>query len=115
MTTIINRDTSARLIPTGVEAFDFMPGNGNRYNLLFGSLPDGRLLLAWMDRGGSGGRAFRFDRQGFVAASYAAEKLELSSGADVAALLAFIALFDIPVGMPQGFDANGIYSNSNSN
>ena len=73
-----------------MKRYEYMPGNGTRYDLLFGQVPGAGYLLVWLHRGGSGGSAFRFDGDAFVAAGYLAEKMSLRYGGDALALCAFL-------------------------
>ena len=83
-----------------MKRYTFEPGNGTRYDLLFGEVaPGDGYLLVWLHRGGSGGSAFRFDGDAFVAAGYLAEKMSLRYGGDALALCAFLN--------EQGFTAEG--------
>lgn len=102
-------------IPAGLTSYRFEPGNGTRYDLLFGRTQivtgdDGKLwphlvLLVWMYNGGSGGGALRFDPDGFLHHSYLSEKMPMRYGGlvgDVTALLVFLSGFGIEVGLPTG-------------
>ena len=57
--------------------YRFEPGNGTSYDLLFGRIPGGKVLLTWLYNGGSGGGVFRFDPDNFLHHSYLSEKLPL--------------------------------------
>lgn len=97
-------------IPSGVSRFEWMPGNGTRYDLLFGRTEyDDRLLLVWLHRGGSGGAAFHWSGDIYLHWTYMAEKMSWHNQADVAAMLAFLADFGIEVGMPESFNEEGLY------
>ena len=72
-----------------MNTYDFQPGNATRYDLLYGRLPDGRLLLCWLSKGGSGGTAFRFHPDSFIASDYLSEKMGCNE-ADADALTAFL-------------------------
>ena len=84
--------------------YRFEPGNGTSYDLLFGRIPGGKVLLTWLYNGGSGGGVFRFDPDNFLHHSYLSEKLPLPCGGlagDVTALLVFLSGFGIEVGLPS--------------
>ena len=87
------------------------PGNATRYDLYYGPANSSGLkyILVWALRGGSGGQAFVFDRDGVVSADYLMEKMALSSIADAAALLAFLSEQGVSVVMPQGFSNAGVW------
>ena len=86
----------------------YCPGNGSRYELLYDTLDSGASVLCYM-RTGAGGICFKFHSDTFIHYSYFMEKTNLSV-ADAAALLAFTRdNMAADVGLPPGFDLNGIY------
>jgi len=92
-------------IPDRVQRFIYEPGNGTRYDLLFGRA-DEHLLLVWLHRGGSGGSALHWSGNNFLHWTYLAEKLN-AGRADIAALLSFLSQFGIDVGLPENFENTG--------
>ena len=97
---------------------DYCPGNGTRYLLVITEVepdPDAGygadqdpVLLAWTNCHG-GGKAFTFDSTGFVMWTYLAEKMDVESLEDVAALLVFMKEHTgVGIGLPDGFGANGL-------
>ena len=97
-----------------MKRYDFCPGNGSRYDIVYGKVQDGGYLLVWLRRGGSGGCAFRFDGDGYVHSSYLAEKLGLESWmADVYALCAFLNTQGHTAEVAGNFDKHGQYIRPN--
>lgn len=88
--------------------FNFCPGNVGSYDLLFGRIPryvqetktpeiasgndtEGGFLLVWLNKGGSGGCAFRFDGgMNKPCAGYLMEKMSIGLLGDANALLGFL-------------------------
>lgn len=93
-------------IPNTVQRFVYEPGNGTRYDLLFGR-GDERLLLVWLTRGGSGGNAFYWTGYNLLHWTHLAKKLNTGTRADIAALLSFLSQFGIDVGLPENFENTG--------
>ena len=95
---------------TTLERFTFEPGNGTRYDLLYGEAPRGYLLV-WLHKSGSGGSAFRFSGDCFVASGYLAEKMSIPAylGGDTNALLAFLRLRGHDTEVSGFFDKAGHY------
>jgi hypothetical protein len=93
----------------------FQPGNGSNYDILYGMHSPGSYLLVWLDRGGSGGRAFRFSEGQFIAAGYLAEKMDLYDWmADVYALCAFLNTQGHTAEVAGQFDKHGQYIRPNA-
>lgn len=96
-----------------LERIQFQPGNGTNYDIFYGRAGRGYLLV-WLDRGGSGGRAFRFDGDCFIAAGYLAEKMDLYTWmGDVYALCAFLNTQGHNAEVGNSFDAQGQYIRPN--
>ena len=92
----------------------FQPGNGSRYDLMYGKVEDNGYLLVWLKRGGSGGVAFRFDGGGYVASGYLAEKMDLCNWmGDVYALCAFLNTQGHTAEVAGQFDKHGQYVRPN--
>ena len=97
-----------------ITRIQFQPGNGTNYDILYGTYRPGSYVLVWLDRGGSGGRAFRFDSDCFVAAGYLAEKMDLYHRmGDVYALCAFLNTQDHDAEAEGRFDEKGQYTRPN--
>lgn len=97
-----------------VERYDFCPGNGARYDLMYGKVPNGGYLLVWLKRGGSGGCAFRFHADSYVHSSYLAEKMDLTKWmGDAYALCAFLNTQGHNAEAAGNFDENGQYVRPN--
>jgi len=98
-----------------IKRYGYEPGNGTRYDLLYGKAPQGYLLV-WLHRGGSGGSAFRFSGDQFVAAGYLAEKMSIPAtlGGDTDALLAFLRLQGHTSEVRGSFDEAGQHIRSNA-
>lgn len=93
--------------------FTYEPGNGTVYKMLVTEHED-KLLLTWY-RYASSGVAMQVPRDGFIHYTYMYEKLDCGAG-DAAPLLAFLnKTYGINVGMPEGFDKNGIYNGVKNN
>ena len=91
-----------------LKQYDFQPGNGSRYEIIYGMVDD-RYILIWMNRGGSGGSAFRFDG-GYIHHSYMAEKMGLTEwSSDVFALCAFLNTQGHQAYIAEDYDSNGRY------
>lgn len=77
--------------------FEWMPGNGTRYDLIYSG--DGSTnLIAWMKFGGSGGRLMLFTD--FLHYSYIMEKMQVNI-ADAVGILKFLELQGHSVGYPS--------------
>ena len=74
------------------------PGNGTRYDLVFGKVGDNN-ILSWMRLGGSGGKTIVWD--GFLHHTYIQEKMDLNE-ADAHGILSFLEIQGLEVGLPQG-------------
>mgnify|MGYP003144478604 CR=1 FL=1 len=72
-----------------MEQTEWCPGNGTRYNLLYGKTSEGRYLIAWMKFGGSGGVCFSWNEGTHIHYDYIGEKMDLRRG-DAAGILAFL-------------------------
>ena len=80
------------------------PGNGSRYDLLYGKDNSrGRYILAWMRSGGSGGTCIVWSAQSYLHYSYLCEKLNVND-ADAAGIMTFLASKGHDVGFPEGYD-----------
>lgn len=72
-----------------MKRFDYQPGCGTRYDLLYGKTPRGHALV-WLRESGVAGPAFCF-RENLLQSYYMEDKMGLRRG-DVYALLAFLVL-----------------------
>jgi hypothetical protein len=87
--------------------FQFVPGDGQSYDIMYGKVEGEGYLLVWLSKGGSGGVAFRFSGS-YVAASYLAEKMGLHpQSKDTLALLAFLNTQGHSAEVGGGFDEAG--------
>ena len=75
------------------------PGNGTRYDLVYGSVDEHRSMVVWLLKGGSGGTAIMFDSSHYLHHTYLEEKMAINS-ADAAAVLLFLENMGYEVGMP---------------
>lgn len=93
----------------------YQPGNGTNYDLMFGPVEGNGYLLVWLRRGGSGGTAFRFDGDMFIAAGYLAEKMDISDYlmGDAYALCAFLKARGFRAEVGRRYDENGQYIREN--
>ena len=90
-----------------ITRYNFCPGNMGSYDILYGEVPrystcptspgcsfndspGGGYLLVWLNKGGSGGGAFRFDDGVMACAGYLMEKMGIRLVGDANALLAFL-------------------------
>ena len=55
------------------------PGNGSRYDLVYGPVDDQRSMVLWLHNGGSGGSALMFDSDGYVHHTYLEEKMDVGA------------------------------------
>ena len=101
-----------------LKRYDFQPGNGSRYDIMYGhNLNTGEVLLVWLSRGGSGGSAFRFNAGGnnYIAAGYLAEKMDLRNWmGDAYALCAFLTARGHIAETTDEFDSHGQYIQPNT-
>ena len=108
-----NGESNMKTIPTAIQRFEYCPGNGTRYDLLFGLTGDKNMLLVWLYNEGAGGFAFQCsaERNGtLLHYNYLSEKMGIKNLADIAALLSFLAQYGVSVGMPQNFNDDGLYA-----
>ena len=97
-----------------MERIIYEPGNGCRYDLMYGKVKDNGYLLVWLVYGGSGGYAFRFDGDGYVSSGYLAEKMRLGGHlGDAYALCAFLNTQGHTAEVAGNFDSNGQYVRPN--
>lgn len=99
-----------------LKRIQYQPGNGTNYDLLYGPVEDNGYLLVWLNRGGSGGSAFRFNGSlGYIAGGYLMEKMDLPSHlmGDVHALCAFLNAQGHTAEVDGDFDENGQYVRPN--
>ena len=92
------------------QIYDWRPGNSTKYKLIV--TEDGeKLYLTWYRFASSGVCMIINKGPGaFAHHSYLEKKFNCSQG-DSAPILAFLnELYDIPVGMPPGFNSKGIYT-----
>jgi len=69
------------------------------------------ILLTWMKYGMTSGISIVIGTDTFLHYSYLSEKLNNINSADIAAILAFLnTTYNIPVGIPPGFDTNGLWA-----
>jgi hypothetical protein len=77
--------------------WDWQPGNGSRYDLIYGNIGD-KNFLAWMRGGGSGGRCIVWSS--YLHCSYLREKLDINL-ADADGILLFLEKKGHKVGRPD--------------
>jgi len=88
--------------------YDFQPGNGTRYCLVYTDLGEGDTMITWLLRGDVGGKSFRFRRHmARVSAGYFGNKIDHGREADLAAILAFCKWKGADVAIPKGYDEGG--------
>lgn len=115
-----------------LKRYNFCPGNMGSYDILFGRVPryvpcpdtkqgetlavspdekDGGYLLVWLNKGGSGGGAFRFDSEmNSPCSGYLMEKMGVNLAGDANALLAFLRTQGINVRINSAYwDDDGNY------
>jgi len=81
--------------------WEFQPGNGTRYELIYTSrLRQGRSMISFM-RYAAGGICMVFNSDGFLHYTYMMEKMHDIRIADAAAVLEFLQLMGHGVGMPE--------------
>jgi|TARA_R100000049_G_C1897945_1_gene48885 hypothetical protein len=88
------KDQKEDVVKVGV--CNYQPGNGTRYNLVYGYTPnvcdlDGpnQFFCSWMKRGGSGGATVKHSAGGYCHWSYVKEKMAVG-GEDAKAIAHFI-------------------------
>ena len=68
-------------------------------------------MLTWMRYGMASGITAVVDTNGYLHWKYLSDKLNKPGVANIAAILAFLnKKYNIKVGIPPGFDANGIHN-----
>lgn len=77
--------------------FDWQPGNGTRYDLIYGGGGE-KSMIGWMRQGGSGGTVMLFTD--FLHYTYMMEKLGINI-ADAVGILKFLELQGHSVGYPH--------------
>ena len=97
----------------------YEPGNGTRYILLvstenrlgpeFGEVP---IVLIWVNPLCGPSRAGVFSRNNYLHYTYLQEKMQITSIADTAAILAFLRTYGISVGMPSVNLTGGKYASN---
>ncbi len=99
----IRKDAKARAEKMNVKRYTYQPGNGTRYDLIYGKVPASvygttdklveaqgehtQTMLTWMKSGGSGGGTIVFDLA--PCSGYLAEKMNIGTG-DAVALIRFL-------------------------
>ena len=106
-----------------MQRFTHTPGNGTKYELFINKTDHDHtgkpqyFHIAWMRYGTASGVIAKFGYDSFVHYSYFREKIlahELNiSNADVAPIMAFMRdKTGVRIGLPEGFDENGLYKES---
>lgn len=85
--------------------FDWEPGNGCRYHIIYGQLADGRFLLVWLN-GYAGGKALRFAGDGCCDDGYLMDKMGIHE-ADAKALCMFLSTQGVATHY-EGIDITGV-------
>lgn len=80
-----------------VGRYDWQPGNGTRYDLVYAPVGD-RTMITWLRHGGSGGPSLLFSH--FLHYSYVTEKMQVNI-ADAVGILKFLEYQGHDVGYPQ--------------
>ena len=86
--------------------YDYCPGNGTRYFLLFGELPDGSHALAWLWRNDAGGSIIRIRCP--LESTYLMEKMGIENRTDTNALLGFLRMMGLTVMFDPGYTDLGM-------
>jgi hypothetical protein len=81
---------------TLTERYDWQPGNGTRYDLVYGEVGS-YFLITWLSKGGSAGPTMLFSD--FLHYTYMQEKMEINAN-DTAGILKFLELKGHDVGYP---------------
>ncbi|MDP6933904.1 MAG: hypothetical protein QGG40_13350 [Myxococcota bacterium] len=101
-----------------IERYEYCPGNGTRYCLLFGELAEGRYLLAWLMNGDSGGSCVTFGSG--IEEGYLMEKMRIGDGClhlvdaqplnrtDANAILGFLKLMGVDAWVSHEFTDLGL-------
>lgn len=82
---------------SNIGRFDWQPGNGTRYDLLYGKCGDYH-MIAWAGRGGSSGSFMLFSH--FLHYTYLMEKMNVNSS-DADGILRFLEKMGHDVGYPS--------------
>lgn len=80
-----------------MKRYDWQPGNGTRYDLIYGEVGN-KNLIGWMRQGGSGGCVMLFSA--FLHYSYVMEKMQIGI-ADAVGILKFLQHQGHEVGYPS--------------
>jgi len=89
-----------------IERYEYCPGNGTRYCLLFGELAEGRYLLAWLMNGDSGGSCVTFGSG--IGAGYLMEKMRIGNRTDANALIGFLRMMGVDTMISTEFTDLGL-------
>ena len=87
-----------------MKRFAWEPGNGTRYDIVYGALVGtDKFLLSWMKFGGSGGVSIIFSGKDLLHHTYVEEKMGVNT-ADANGILAFVEAKGHLVGRSDGDD-----------
>lgn len=85
-----------------MKRFIWEPGNGTRYDLVYGPFAAaGKFLLCWMNKGGNGGTSLIWRSGECVNHGHLEEKMNVNA-ADANGLLLFLESKGHDVGLPEG-------------
>lgn len=85
-----------------MKRFSWEPGNGTRYDLIYGPLGGtNKFLLCWMLKGGSGGKSILWEGNSLLHHGYLEEKMDIGI-ADAHGILLFVHSKGHDVGFPEG-------------
>ncbi len=84
---------------TWLDLYEFEPGNGSRYTLVYGKFSPSQYVLAWREHGTSD-RWMLIAEPGYLHHTYVEEKFSANT-ADAVALLKFLDLMGHAVGYPK--------------
>jgi len=103
-----------KMIECHNQRVDWQPGNGSRYDILYGEYinADGKpmFFVTWLRLGGSGGSTLSWDGLTLLHWSYLSEKMKVNE-ADAAGILSYLKkIHGHTVAMPEDFNDNGVWS-----
>jgi len=101
-----------KMFESHVQRVDWQPGNGTRYDLIYGEYLDARakpmFFITWLQSAGSGGVTLSWSGDA-LHWSYVCEKMGLNI-ANAAGIMAYLKTQGHDVMMPEDYNDNGVWA-----